>query len=247
MEPVNISWSEEISDKYIPEIVLFKDLWQLTIHEHLYAAGKFYKGHRSISDWRGGNNCIILDIDNNCTIAEMVSILDSRKLMAFITTTRNHGKEKNGTTCDRFRVIIPVSTAFFGTVEEYRNIMSNVHSYFFELPDRIIVDPSRCYFGNPNQEYLYTKGTKKLHWHMFTSKKQVKKEGVEMPPSGGNADSLIKWGIANIKSGNRNNALYWIYNRCKENGYDPIHVIRSINTNMESPLDSKELNKILRL
>jgi hypothetical protein len=80
----------------------------------------------------------------------------------------------------------------------------------------------------------------------YSENDKTKTNEPEIPTSGGNAESLIKWGIETIKSGNRNNALYWVYNRCIENDYDASHVINTINANMESPLDSRELNKILR-
>ncbi len=49
---------------------------------------------------------IVLDIDDGLTLAEGVKLFSQYNHI--VATTRSHQKDKNGVTCDRFRVILPI-------------------------------------------------------------------------------------------------------------------------------------------
>jgi len=242
---INISWSNKLSHNYIPEKVSWKSLYKLTSSGYNYCAGRFHNGHRTITNWRGGNNCVILDIDENLKLSEATQILLERNLKGLLITTKSHQKIKNGVVCDRFRVILPMKTALYTTAGNYRKLFIEICRIFDNKVDVSTKDPSRFFYGNPEQQHWYIDGSIIADWKWFKVE-ELKKENkkIVMLQS---EKPLIEWGLRNIKNGNRNTALYWIYMRCVENGFNERAVVTHINSMLEDPLPKNEIDKLLRI
>lgn len=58
------------------------------------------------------NYFLIFDIDDGMTFDEVVATMRARQIPCVVTTTWSHQMPKNGVTCDRMRVIIPLRTPF---------------------------------------------------------------------------------------------------------------------------------------
>lgn len=85
------------------------------------------------------SNIICIDIDNGMTLEEGIKTFNS--IAVAIYTTRNHQKEKNGITCDRFRVVIVLPKTVDKTI--YKLISKAfVHIYGHDYQ---CVDPCRGY------------------------------------------------------------------------------------------------------
>jgi hypothetical protein len=243
----NFSWSAELSHNYYFEQVDFFDLYQLTWSDFNYSAGRFRNGHRSVEDWEGGNNCVVLDIDTGLAIEEAKKILQGRDMLGLIVTTKSHQKDKHGFICDRFRIIFPMRTQLHCPTETYKVIFNEINKLFNYSVDAATKDPSRFYYGNANQLHWYIEGGTIFDWRMFIPvQKPTIKTYTPQNTIKGDSKALVEWGIKNIREGNRNMALYWVYEECKRSGYDPVIVVNSINSALQRPLETEELRNILR-
>ena len=241
---INISFSEKMSHGYTPEIVDWEYLYTLTCMDLNYTAGRFQNGHRTTSNWRGGNNCVILDIDANVSIQQARNFLEVNDLKSLIITTKSHRVEKNGVVCDRFRIIVPMKSALYCAPEHYKKLFVEINKFFMNAADIATKDPSRFYYGNAKQAHWYIEGDVILDWSMFQPEevKPVKKAH----SNSGDAKALIEWGLRNVRAGNRNNALYWIAKESERSGYDPDVIVNAVNDGIKDPLPLEEIKVLLR-
>lgn len=241
----NLSYSTKLSHGYIPEQIAWLDLHLLTSTPSInYTSGSFKDGHRKIDNWNADNNLVILDIDNGLTLNVATQILLSNGLKSLIVTTKSHRIEKNGEVCDRYRIILPMQSEFSMSTGEYREYFIEICKLFLNAVDPATKDPARFYYANPEQQHWYIDGDTVLDWYFFKPTQKpvaTNNNNNKTTPNG-----LIKWGVENIKQGNRNNGLFWVYNRCIEEGYDAEAVITQINSNLSNPLSEIEVKKLLR-
>jgi hypothetical protein len=87
---------------------------------------------------------LALDIDQGQSIRGVVKVLQQLNLLAYIGSTTSHQKDKNGHTCDRFRVILPLETRI-DTEAKFRATMDYLADYFNYDPQ--CKDPARFYFA----------------------------------------------------------------------------------------------------
>lgn len=97
-------------------------------------------GRPKESNFLSADFCV-LDFDDGVTTLEKASIL-FHNFAHIIGVTKSHQKEKNGKTCDRFRVAIPFESTIF-TVSKYRwNMKKYTEKY---QSDMACVDGARTF------------------------------------------------------------------------------------------------------
>ena len=95
-------------------------------------------------------NTIMLDFDDGLTIEEARELF--KDYTHIIATTKSHQKEKNGYTCDRFRLILPLEENLDTTIEEYKQTMAFLILKYGN--DKACKDIARFYYGYENSEVI---------------------------------------------------------------------------------------------
>lgn len=139
-----------------------------------YSPSFFRDGHRSSSNYIGGNEVVFLDIDDGMTLDEAKELFDP--LQAIIVTTKSHRKEKNGVVADRFRVVIALDEPMDLDASEYRDAMDAIFEYYGSVADKATKDPARFFFSSPDEcDVHYTSGKQKFEWRdVYEKAKRIK-------------------------------------------------------------------------
>lgn len=88
------------------EVTTMKELAQIITLAN-WAPSIFNNNYRKLDNF-ASTDLIGLDVDGGCSIDEARNLFEGYEHV--IATTRNHQKEKNGVTCDRFRVILRLTS-----------------------------------------------------------------------------------------------------------------------------------------
>jgi hypothetical protein len=99
---------EVITAKQFKDIIL-KNTWSAIV---------WREGKRKQDNFVGSSYAV-LDLDDGITIEDARAKLDSQKLSYIIAPSRNHRKEKNGITADRFRIVMKFEKPILN-LEDYR-------------------------------------------------------------------------------------------------------------------------------
>ncbi len=106
-----------------------------------WAPGVFKTNYRNLTNFES-TDVLALDIDKGCTLEEAQKLFADYECV--IATTRSHQKEKNGVTCDRFRVVLkleyPITNA-----NTYTSTYLSV-AVLFPFVDLACADASRQFF-----------------------------------------------------------------------------------------------------
>jgi len=160
-----------------------------------------------------GQNAIAFDIDTGMTLEEAFAIF--KPFTYIIYTTKSHRKEKNGETCDRFRILLPTKTMFYVNPEQHKGLITNI-AELLKLPNYDVStrNQDRLWYTNPNttiyknmadlldidccipdteKEERATKAVKSVDETKISEDRRVQ--------------GMIKWTLANTTEGNRNNML----------------------------------------
>lgn len=116
------------------------DLAKLATNSH-YSLSTFSKNHRNASNFVQ-TEAIGLDFDEGLTLAEAKELF--AEFRHLILPTKSHQKEKNGVTCDRFRVILFLSSPITDA-ETYGATWEYLRSQF-PACDPACKDPSRQFY-----------------------------------------------------------------------------------------------------
>ncbi len=217
-----------------------------------------FNGDYRLSDnyQKNVSNCIVLDFDDGFTREEFAK----RSSFAYATgTTKSHNKDKNGLTCERFRVIIPTETAVDLEQVGFSRLMKEI---FMEYPeaDTSCKDTARAYSGYVNTEVDIHYG-EYFDWEPYFDKSEKREElrrwqNAEKAKTADyefTKDDTFKAMESRFKSiytsGNRNNAVADIVLWCKKENID-YSTIETFVTNLVdtsgNPLDNKELSQIFK-
>lgn len=176
LNKIKVSVSQEKGDHptngYGVYEIAWDDIYKIANGINAYSPSEFKDGYRDKNHYIAGASMIVLDIDDGWTIAQAQEFLKEKDLIATITTTRNHQKEKNGKVCDRFRIFLPTTTEIDLGAEDFSKMMAGVMELFLNKPDRACKDASRFYYGNPNGEVYYSDGKKLFDWTSLQEKKE---------------------------------------------------------------------------
>lgn len=104
-------------------------------------------GYRNIGNFLECAYCM-LDVDNGQYLNKFCSYLMSANLTHFITTTRNHQREKDGVVADRFRAVIKLARPIT-SVDHYAWFMEYVGDKF-GIIDRQAKDAARKFLPGIN-------------------------------------------------------------------------------------------------
>lgn len=241
-----LSLSQHITEGYRVVDTPWTELGTLICSHLNYSPSTFESGYRDSAHFVGGNEVVVLDIDEGWGLSEARAWLTAHQLRALVATTRSHQKAKNGVVCDRFRVLVPLNEPFIGTVKEFSYMMRGIHHFFEDKPDPAAKDCARFYYGNPEGEYWYSHGTRTLSGPLFTRLGQPETQRLAARGTG-DYRALIDYFIREGVEGRRNNILFRAYKCFTEMGVDASGMVRYINSQLAVPLPEDEIKAICRL
>ena len=237
----------------------FENLHILTNGPYRYSAGTFLNGYITDENYLREQNLFIIDVDDG------LSIEDAKGLFAdytyLISTTKSHQIEKNGITCDRFRLILPTISKFHLEPKVYSEMYMNVlHAIGVPEADSKCRNSSRWYYGNPDGEYWYNQGTMLLDIRPYIPnssenlKTAISMQKYEDTINDDNIDlriaGALKWLVSNTTAGNRNDNMFRFAVMLKDpariNSSDWESWTRKANNLLSEPLPERELNTIIR-
>lgn len=158
---------------------------------------------------------IVLDVDEGCT-------LDNAKLIFApfkhaILTSRNHQKEKNGVTCDRYRVILQLDKTVT-SVDHFKAVYETMKADF-PFVDPACADAARFFYPSPELVSLSEEGLEISTDVKVAPASPVSSQAVSGGPKGDLWKStldLIAFGAA---AGTRHNALVKAVGNMREQNY----------------------------
>lgn len=144
--------------------VPFNELHKITGGAVAYAPGIFRGNKIGNKNWMGGNDLLMIDIDNDRDEDDVLTIDTARtKFSAFthlICTTKSHQKEKKGIVADRFRIILPCTYTKLD-IDGYKKIMESIIEQYGlanYCDKQATMDAARKYMPNASQQYWYNEG-----------------------------------------------------------------------------------------
>ena len=201
---MDLSWSNDIAAGYVYDPAPFDQLHNLTQSKDLHWCNHAFNGGKRNEDSAiAGFNMIVLDIDDGVPMSTAKELLSDYKALFY--TTKSHQIEKNGITCDRYRIILPMNFRLELDAKDYKEFMKNLFAW---LPFR--VDEAT---GQRARKWLTSAGTFEyrdgelldiLPFIPKTTKCETMKQQV-LDQKG--MDNLERWVINNTGGGNRNDML----------------------------------------
>lgn len=247
-EPLLFSYSNDMAKGYFDnDDITWKDLYKVVTSDKgiCYSAHGYKDGHRTKDNANEGFELVILDVDANVSL-DMAKLL-FEDYTYLICTTRSHQVEKNGKTCDRFRIILPMKDRLELNKDEYSMFYK---AMIEDLPievDCAVSDISRMFFS-ASGEYWYNEGM------LFNATKYIpntqesevyQKEGTRLAKK--NINGIGQYIIRNEGNG-RNNQLAkyalllmdtgYSHDECKEE-------VLKLNRQFQSPLAEQEIRRTL--
>lgn len=211
---------------------------------------------------RNVSNCIVLDFDDGFTRREFK---DRFKFAHATGTTKSHMVDKNGLTCERFRVIIPTETAIDLGQDDFSDMMREIFEVFPEA-DTACKDTARAYSGftGSHVDIVYGELFDWVQYHERAEKRKElrkwqyeQKQKHEFEQSGEKIDwyrenwlSDIMKSVLKVEdkfvTGGRNNALYSYTRFFKDLGLTDSEIAEAIFWINNGELDELEIKQIFR-
>lgn len=240
-----------------------EDLAALISTEH-WAPGLFADRKRTVATFLRCD-LLVLDVDSGCKLEEATEKFKTYKHI--IATSRNHQKDKKGIICDRFRVILFLSSPI--TNDRDFKATWNRAKKLWPFIDDACKDCSRFFFASPGVESINRNGINfEVSVGMETVLREVAANGGtgtlgtdERPRSG--AESLVKGELSKrtkdflingAPSGARHTALVWAVPDMREQGYSRPEIISKIEAMIAgggdwtqdhlSPVDMKTIERM---
>lgn len=249
----------------------FENLHKIVNSSCKYSAGTFKGMYREEDTgmgpeqvWKDGyindtnylkDQCLfIIDVDDGLTIQDAKNLFSGYAFL--ITTTKSHQKDKNGITCDRFRLILPTISTFHLEPGVYSEMYMNVlNSLGISEADSKCRNCSRWYYGNPDGEYWYNDGEQLLDIRPFipdSAEKQKADIAINTyeqseVPSNIRIDAAIRWLLANTSKGNRNENLFQLAMILKNKieTIDWENWVLHANSCLSDPLSGSDMRSII--
>lgn len=204
-----------------------------------YSLGTFKNNERSKENFISAE-AIGLDFDGGMTLEEAkLSFADYRHVIA---TTRNHQKEKNGVTCDRFRVILFLTTP----ITNAQDFEATWHSLAKLAPacDKACKDASRFFYPSQAVVSFNLSGTR------VVPVKYVVKDSSEpiIGQRGELAVNTLRFLAEGAPGGTWNTQLYKAARDMFQQGYteeETLHKLSTmVNPHFSGKLDTKDVSTI---
>lgn len=139
-----------------------------------YSPCHYENGYRLDSEAKVGSvNSIMLDFDDGLTLADAAYMFGDYE--GVIATTKSHQKDKNGTVCDRFRVILPTDSPITLNASEYKDLMVQVMKKYPQA-DKSCKNISRFYFMTKDSKVIRLQGDKLFDWKHYHNNALLDKE-----------------------------------------------------------------------
>jgi len=240
---VGLSVSTRLGDGYVYNKDKFSKIASVLSAKGLnYSAGNFKDGKRTKESYIPGQDLIILDVDDGMTMSQAKILFEEYECI--IATTRNHQKEKNGKTVDRFRILLVADTVIEMDAETYYNFMINVYGYLGQDFDRSCADASRMYFSNEGAEVWQSEGTKLFDIRpCVPNSKEEQISATIVKRFDGNEGAKAFFALEASK-GQRNKMLFRYAMMLKDDGLsisEIQHEVTDLNSNLDDPLSDKEV------
>jgi len=214
-------------------------------------------GHRRQDNFISGQNCIAFDVDDGLDLNIAKKLLDG--YVYIIYTTKSHQVEKNGSICDRYRIVMPTSTMFYCTYEEHKYMYDEIASFLgLSCYDKATRNVSRIWYVNKDAEvYVNRKGIM-IDATMFINENEkfksikeisVRVDNENVATNDIRVNGFIKYIISNVTVGNRNQEIYKFIEFMKDINVEYSDIERNViyvNSMLSEPLEETEINTLLR-
>lgn len=245
---ITISISKHLAKGFKPKKVPFELLHEAVCNpELMYSAGTFEGGHRTKGNYKQKQNLIIIDIDDGMKFETAKLMFANYKCL--LATTKSHQKDKNGLTCDRFRIVFITDRTIKLESEMYSRFMSNVYDSLGVPADESCKDSSRMYYGAKG-EYWYSEGEKLFEISDLIPETTKEKERNTMLTSSGvgSTTGLERVLLEDAMKGNRNHTILRYGMFLITNGYslgDSRKKVLEFNDKLPDSLTEKEIRSTI--
>ena len=244
---ITLSGSKDLAHNYIERSMNWLEIEKVLKGEVNYSAGTFIDGHRTKDNYKGTQDIIILDVDEGMSLSLAKQFFSEWQCV--IATTRNHNKEKNGKTNDRFRVVLLPNKKIELDSSKFSELMRNVANKLCIQVDEACFDSSRMYFGNKDAEVWFSPS--KNRFDISCCIPDTKRETEQREISRQNdaiisAEGVEKYFLMKIESeGQRNNNLLKYCLMMKDAGEDYTAKTLGLNSMLVEPLSELEIERTI--
>lgn len=238
LDELIISHSNDAAYNYVPELVPFDRLHELTqINNYHFVNHHLKAGHRVGANAIRGFNTVILDIDGGCTIDTAKLLMKDYKYHLY--TTKSHQLEGKG---DRFRMVLPISHILKLSGNEYKEFMDNLFEWLpFDSDEQ--TGQRVCKWACNVGEYFSNDGEliDALQFIPATTKNEKRKESIKNLT---NLNNLEKWFAMRMVEGQRSNEMIRFALMLVDSGMpieDVEEKVMSLNSKLEEGLTETEL------
>jgi len=210
-------------------------------------------GHRKKDNFISGENMIAFDIDDSLTIAEAKQRLSEYQYILY--TTKSHNIDKNGLTCERFRILIPTKTTFFVEPDEHAQLYLNIAEVLgLGAFDKQTSNVSRLWFTNTKAEVTVKKEGDLLDIRCCLPDTETseailpKLEKLELADDDELSRRIYgmqKYVLVNGLDGNRHDSIMKLAFFLKDIGGD-MDIVNQTNEMLTNPLTQQHINSIIR-
>lgn len=247
LDQIILSTSSDITKSYSSLFGRWDDLYLVPTSNTNYSAHHFMdgdegKGYRNGDNALKGFNLVILDVDNSVDIETAKAILEGQKYL--ICTTKNHKKDKDGITSDRYRIFLPVKYTLCLDTDEYKSFMSNIMDEFPINVDPACKDNARFYYGHSGAEYYYGEG-ELFDPTPYIQDTKGNEKRVATNKELADIGSLERWFLKRMSIGDRNdNLLKFALALVDDNvEFDEISErVHTLNNKLAEPITEREIN-----
>lgn len=245
--------NSEKETKFVKKEILFEEIKTILKTDKAWSPALFKNNYRKNSNVILSFRLFSYDIDEGMSIKEAEELLKMQNIRAVIATTRNHQKEKNGKTTDRFRVVIPL--LYEWTPEDTAQYRRGVRFMADKigLPvDAAATDAARFFYGNPDAQIIEIQG-QAVDMSVYQEKPETKKTFTQemtertTPQSD---EGIKEWFVENIsRYGGRNATLFQVavfYMGDKGMTREEAHQkVLEVNEMFQDPLPIPEIEKTI--
>lgn len=150
----------------------FIDIPDIVTSGSCYCSCRLKNEYRLDSNFDGGVDVLILDIDDNCNINQAKEIF--KVYNHYIITTKSHQKNKNGLVCDKFRVFIELEETI-ETRDKYNDFIKYIYN-LYPFIDQSCKNPSRLFFTSLKDALILKNDGRKMKVNHIEIKEQPKQK-----------------------------------------------------------------------
>jgi len=205
-----------------------------------YSLGTFRNDHRTNENFERAE-LIGLDFDDSLSLVDAQNLFKDQ--WHIIGTTRNHQKEKNGITCDRFRVILKAERV----IDSNSDYKATVLAIFNDFPqaDKACSDAARMFFQC--NEIISSNTEGKLQPVVKYERPSLQVVDAPAYLKGRLAKSTMEFILFGATEGSWNSAIYRAALDLNEQKYshdEALTLLTKATINYNGELDSRDLGSI---